>query len=281
MDAVQRARSGAHVLLAAIQELGQRGERHRELAARVDQRRDETRRRRARPDRRSRACRSSAGSLRLCFGAAGRMTTPPPTVRCAVSSRRMKRSPRIASSGCETVIWQYAVSPGAMWSAPGRAARTERNDLPQPLRGPDVHAHPLMILEAGWRGRPHFDTGIESVARERDGFVDNHVAPRDRGAGRPGQVQRDALSPRRDVDRLVVDLDAANPQQVVARQRTGPCRRTAPPRSPRCRSRSRRAPERQTRDRPAGESSRPTAACRCRLQRVADRAAQRRRDLLR
>ena len=97
-------------------------------------------------------------------------------------------------------------------------ARTERNHFPQPLRCPDIHTHPLVRLEAGWGGRPHFDTGIESVTGERDGCVDNHISPLERGAGRPGEVQSGALSPQRGVGRLVVDLDAANPQQVIAGQ---------------------------------------------------------------
>jgi len=97
-------------------------------------------------------------------------------------------------------------------------ARTKRNHFSNPFRRADVDADPLMILEPGRRRRPYFDQGVESIARQRHRLVRNHIAPVDRGARRPGQVQGDALSLHRHVGRLVVDFDATDPQQIVTWQ---------------------------------------------------------------
>ena len=217
MDALARLEMATHVLLAAIQELAQRRQSDGEVAARVNQGRDETGAGTL-TQFKGLECVQQRGIAALVYrcrgknhGAAANRSLSglvPEDKTIAAHRQQRPRDPDLTERGLSRrdVI---LVRPDA---------RTERNHFPQPLRGPDIQTHPLVRLEAGWGGRPHFNTGIESVTGERNGWIHNHVSPLERDAGRSGEVQGNALSPHRDLCRLVVDFDAANPQQVIAGQ---------------------------------------------------------------
>ena len=85
-----------------------------------------------------------------------------------------------------------------------------------------MDSHALMILDSACSRGPYFQEGVKAVRRHRDLFVADHMASLDRSLFLAAQIQRDSLTPRGNLHGLVVDLKAANAEQLVSGKRTNP-----------------------------------------------------------
>src|SRR5215510_4219593 len=70
--------------------------------------------------------------------------------------------------------------------------------------------------------RPHLERRVEAVGAPGELFVTDDITARERDLVRPAQVQRDSLSPCRRRHRLVMNLKAANAEQLVSWKRADP-----------------------------------------------------------
>src|SRR5262252_5574385 len=85
-----------------------------------------------------------------------------------------------------------------------------------------MNSDALMVLQpcASRRSRrPHLERRVEAVRAPCELFVTDDIAARERDLFRAAQVQRNSLAPGRRRHRLVVNLKAANAEQLVSRKR--------------------------------------------------------------
>ena len=92
----------------------------------------------------------------------------------------------------------------------------------QPFGRAEMHAHALVILQPAACAWPDLEPAVEPLRAPGERFVADYVTALDRRRFRTCEIQRDALTRPGGFNRLVMDMQAADAEDLLARETAHP-----------------------------------------------------------